>query len=214
MKWRPTIRNSCNGRKIRDVASPWTLNPSRVHSTQASNRLDGGVVLTGTGRAPRKISDHVNRRRIARAVPDLNKVHNQGIHDGGATTLSGLHGVSAPGAGSIRTRQEMEERETPPKASAQINTCVGPSLRLHEKNGIVTQINVAQSFLPDPAIGRFLGTRTLRILRKIAHPDYHLVVKVTVGAIPVVDSRNVGGPGGRKVAIGPGVVLNDRKCPT
>ena len=86
MKWIPTIRSFCNGKKIRDVASPWTLNLSRVRSTQAGNNvtlpLHGGEVFAGTGKAPRKISDHLNRKRITSARLDLNEVHNQEIHEG------------------------------------------------------------------------------------------------------------------------------------
>ena len=86
MKKMPTIRNFCNGRKIRDVASPWTLNLSRVHSTQTGNRVSltlyEEVAPAGTGRAPRKISDHLNRKRIARAGLAWKKVHNQEIHEG------------------------------------------------------------------------------------------------------------------------------------
>ena len=129
-------------------------------------------------------------------------------------TLSGLHGASVPGERSLGIRREMEKGEISLRARAPINARGGPSLKLNGKNGIANQITAAQSLLPDPVIGRFLGTKTFRTLRTIADPDYHPVAAVIVGAIPVVDSRNVGGPGDRRVAIGPSVVLNDRKSQT
>ena len=86
MKWIPTIRSFRNGKKIRDVASPWTLNLSRVCSIQAGNNvilpLHGREVFAGTGRVPRRISDHLNRKRITGASLDLNKVHNQERREG------------------------------------------------------------------------------------------------------------------------------------
>ena len=86
MKWIPTIKNFCTGKKIRDAAHPWILNLTRVRGTQASTNatllLHGGGVFAGTEKAPRRINDHLNRNPISSARPDLNVVRNQEIHAG------------------------------------------------------------------------------------------------------------------------------------
>ena len=124
-------------------------------------------------------------------------------------TLNGLHRASAHGERNLGIRQGMEVEGMAPRAIIP-GSALGRLSRMHYGKRVITnQINAAWNLIPDPVVGRSLGNR---LFRMIINPDYHPVTVVIVGAIPVEDTRNVGGPGDRRVALGPSDVLNDRKC--
>ena len=79
----PTTKISCDGRKLRGAASPWTLNLSKVPSTQAGSEgtppLHGKEELAEGGKGPQRIKEYRSMKRLTVASLDLNEGTNRGV---------------------------------------------------------------------------------------------------------------------------------------